>query len=167
MSTEQRTTLSQTPPADRAQGETPAAGWYPDPQDETGTQLRWWDGDQWTENVGQAEQLRRERDTALLQEELARTESPSTPVASPARRVVLPAGFWVVAIIGLILLLWAAAEVHDQGCYSKTIVQVASGNTSESHCLLLPWNDPVTRQEKQNPYRFSVPLLVEPVGHWV
>lgn len=27
----------------------PAAGWYPDPAGDQ-TKLRWWDGNQWTEN---------------------------------------------------------------------------------------------------------------------
>ena len=29
-------------------------GWYPDPQDVTGTQLRWWNGSEWTDQTSRA-----------------------------------------------------------------------------------------------------------------
>jgi hypothetical protein len=34
-----------------------ASGWYPDPRDATHTQLRWWDGSKWTDEVHAAPQV--------------------------------------------------------------------------------------------------------------
>jgi hypothetical protein len=101
---------------------TPPQGWYEDPNDPS--KLRYWDGSQWTERGTKA------------------AADPSSAVSKSAP-IELPKAFWIVLLVATLGILWGAAEQHDQGCYSKTQVQVASGNTSQSNCLFLPWNDPV------------------------
>ena len=119
--------------------ENPPEGWYEDPSDPT--RLRYWDGSQW---------LYRFREHGTQPEAADQPREPSTEssVAGPsvaARKsapVQLPRWFWVVLIVATLGILWGAAEQHDQGCYNKVLAQVASGNTDQTHCLLLPWNDP-------------------------
>jgi hypothetical protein len=115
-------------------------------------------GDEW-----ETDQERAQR----LQQRLAETDAPAShephtppqgqrtlPAYTPPTRVVaLPAAFWWLAVIAILILLWGAAEVHDQSCYAKTTAQVASGNLSKSNCLILPWNDPVTGREQNLPFR--------------
>lgn len=81
-------------------------------------------------------------------------QTSATQTQPALTRVSLPAGFWLLAIIAVLILFWAAAESHDQGCYAKTAAQVASGNTAQSNCLILPWNDPVTKQERNNRFGY-------------
>ena len=55
---------------------------------------------------------------------------------------------WVLLAVATLGIVWGAAEQHDQACYSKEAVQIATGNREDGDCLLLPWNDPV-RQRKR------------------
>ncbi len=80
--------------------------------------------------------------------------SAATQTQPSLTRVALPGGFWWLAIIAVLILFWGAAESHDQGCYAKTAAQVASGNTSQSNCLILPWNDPVMKQEQHDRFGY-------------
>ena len=140
---------------------TAPAGWYADAEQPGGQ--RYWDGQQWTEQrkpppqpAGAAPAASQREEKRRLKED-AKTErqrkSKEAKAERQKRKVVLPAAFWWLAVIALLILLWGAAEVHDQSCYSKTFVQVASGNLSKSNCLILPWNDPVTGREQSVPFR--------------
>jgi hypothetical protein len=111
---------------------TPQQGWYEDPNDPT--RLRYWDGSQWTDQFRASETQARAADppSVAIASEIANEPSP----------VHFPGWFWFLLIAATLGILWGAAEQHDQGCYNKALAQVASGNTSQSNCLLLPWNDP-------------------------
>lgn len=101
--------------AEEAQNYEP--GWYEDANDPT--RLRYWNGSEWTSQF-------RKRETQAL-------------ATKPVR---FPVWFWLLLITATLGILWGAAEQHDQGCYNKALAQVASGNTDQASCLLLPWNDP-------------------------
>ena len=116
-------------------------GWYEAPDDPS--RLRYWDGSRWTDDY-------RERPTKS-----PAVESPTQAPAADARSapavnrsaaggatVRFSVWFWLLLVAATLGVLWGAAEQHDQSCYAKTMVQVTSGNLSESHCLILPWNDP-------------------------
>ena len=105
-------------------------GWYEAPNDPS--RLRYWDGSHWTDQY-------RERTT---QAEDSRSVPIASGSASTPEPVRFPVWFWLLLISATLGIFWAAAEAHDQSCYNKTLVQVTSGNLSESHCLILPWNDP-------------------------
>ena len=107
------------------EAQTQPQGWYQDPFD--ATKLRYWNGSQWTDEL-------RARGTPARAADRSWIRAPG--------RVRLPVWFWLLLIVATLGILWGAAEQHDQGCYNKTRVQAASGNTSQSNCLLLPWNDP-------------------------
>jgi hypothetical protein len=130
----------------------------------TPTQRANWEN--WT-SLSEEERERARADVAMLRgdewesDEERELHDPHTPsqgqptvgAYTPPTRVALPGAFWWLAVLALLILLWGAAEVHDQSCYSKTAVQVASGNLSQSNCLILPWNDPVTGREQNTPFR--------------
>jgi hypothetical protein len=114
-----------TPPENQ-EVQTYDKGWYEDPNDPT--MLRFWDGERWTDQ-------RRDRETQAADRPVTRTTWVRFPGASWF-------WFWALLITATLGILWGAAEQHDQGCYNKVLAQVASGNTEQTNCLLLPWNDP-------------------------
>ena len=137
------------------------AGWYRDPLSGDAPQARYWDGQRWTPQTrisspdwrrGTPEDLETEPIPAD-DEQYAEAATPpeGQPVVSPGQQskpvappVRLPEWFWVLLVVATLGILWGAAEQHDQGCYNKAAVQVASGNLEEVNCLILPWNDPAT-----------------------
>jgi hypothetical protein len=111
---------------------TPQQGWYDDPNDPT--RLRYWDGSQWTDQFGARGTQAQEADPPSV--------AAASEIANRPATVRFPRWFWALLIAVTLGILWGAAEQHDQSCYNKTLLQAASGNTSQSNCLLLPWNDP-------------------------
>jgi hypothetical protein len=108
-------------------------GWYEAPDNPS--RLRYWDGSQWTDQY-------RERSVP----DASAADSGPTPVADRSAARGAPARFpvwlWALLIAATLGILWGAAEQHDQSCYTRTMVQVTSGNLRQTHCLILPWNDP-------------------------
>lgn len=107
-------------------------GWYDAPDDPS--RWRYWDGSRWTDEY-------RERPTQAPAQD-ARSAPTADRSAARGASVRFPVWFWLLLAAATVGVLWGAAEQHDQSCYAKTMVQVTSGNLSESHCLILPWNDP-------------------------
>lgn len=63
----------------------PIAGWYPDPSGDQ-TKLRWWDGNQWTDNYADAvapQQQPVQPQTAAQSQATAQPQQPAQPQAAP------------------------------------------------------------------------------------
>lgn len=63
----------------------PIAGWYPDPSGDQ-TKLRWWDGNQWTDNYADAvapQQQSVQPQTAAQSQATAQPQQPAQPQAAP------------------------------------------------------------------------------------
>ncbi|HEU4802518.1 MAG TPA: DUF2510 domain-containing protein [Solirubrobacterales bacterium] len=116
-------------------------GWYPDPQPEGDSGLRYWDGQHWTA------QTRPSPDSNVAATP-PKAEGPTerlivtreVPGRGPVR---LHPAIWILLGVATLGILLGAAEQHDQTCYSKAAVQAVSGNRELEGCLLLPWNDAV------------------------
>ena len=125
-------------------------GWYADPQPDGEPGLRYWDGQSWTAQTRPSPDLEAATPT--------QAERPTERlIVSPRedRRFIRLSSFrrfirhhivviWVLLAVATLGILWGAAELHDQTCYSKA--EVAKGNRN---CLLLPWNDPVVGQRQR------------------
>ena len=59
----------------------PIAGWYPDPSGDQ-TKLRWWDGNQWTDNYADAVAPQQPMQPQQSQQ-VAQPQQPAQPVAQP------------------------------------------------------------------------------------
>jgi Protein of unknown function (DUF2510) len=114
-------------------------GWYTDPQPDGEPGLRYWDGQSWTAQTRPSPEAEAER---LI---VSPREDRRSIRLRPFRRfirhhIVL---IWVLLAVATFGIVWGAAELHDQTCYSKA--EVANGNRD---CLLLPWNDPVETRRR-------------------
>lgn len=62
----------------------PIAGWYPDPSGDQ-TKLRWWDGNQWTDNYADAVAPQQPMQPQQSQQ-VAQPQQPAQPVAQPQQQ---------------------------------------------------------------------------------
>ncbi len=89
----------------------PAPGWYPDP---AGAGQRWWDGERWTEQVGDPPLAPMSQPDPLL---------PSSPAAAPQ-----PLGFGAKALLVVVVLALLGGVSEVAGCSGSTDVAVIGHN---------------------------------------
>jgi uncharacterized protein DUF2510 len=115
-------------------------GWYEAPDDPS--RLRYWDGSRWTDEYRERPMQSPAAERPTQAPAADARSAPALSSAADGASVRFPIWFWLLLAATTLGVLLGAAEQHDQSCYAKTMVQVTSGNLSESHCLILPWNDP-------------------------
>lgn len=122
----------------------PPADWYPDPEPESQS-LRWWDGQQWTDQIKAPQIDSPPSNTAVSPPTDNSKVGPVNPDASPVTTVAesaVPRGrpfrtWWIVAAVALVGILIAGAVIGVSSRDSRNTVD-ASELPKTLDCVILP-----------------------------